>query len=255
MAEFHERQWAWNLDGDEIQVRASDDGDGLTLSGYIARFGEVTEINDWLGSYTEELKRGAFARTLAERGPAKIKMQFNHGHDPAFGALPIGVWTDLREDRKGLWGEGRIHDTWHTIPIRAAIESGALDGMSFKFRVIGENWRKAKTPTEQDHRQLTEVALHEAGVVVHQAYAGTSVGLRSRALDLYRSAFDGHVVTGASVVATLSETREAVAPVGDTDPAIRTEADPPAGITRREMRIRALTSLGVIPSDPDRGAA
>ena len=82
-------------------------------------------------------------KTLAERGPSKVKMQFNHGHDPAFGALPIGVWTDLREDRKGLWGEGRIHDTWHTIPIRAAIESGALDGMSFKFKVIGENWRKA----------------------------------------------------------------------------------------------------------------
>ena len=46
MAEFHERQWAWNLDGDEIQVRAAEDGDGLTLSGYIARFGEVTEIED-----------------------------------------------------------------------------------------------------------------------------------------------------------------------------------------------------------------
>lgn len=247
--QVHERTLSADLS--EFEFRAADDGDGLTVTGYIAKFGERTVIQDWLGEYTEEIKRGAFARTLAERGPAKIKMQFNHGHDPAFGALPIGVWTDLREDRKGLWGEGRIHDTWHTIPIRAAIESGALDGQSFKFKVIGETMRKADKPGDLDHRTLTEVALFEAGPVVHPAYEATTVGLRSQALDLWRS----HGVTVPPVVATLSETREAVAPVGDTDPAIRTEADPPAGITRREMRIRALTSLGVIPSDPDRGAA
>lgn len=251
MAEFHERQWAWNLDGDEIQVRAAEDGDGLTLSGYIARFGEVTEIDDWLGSYTEEIKRGAFTRTLAERGPARIKMQFNHGHDPAFGALPIGVWTDLREDRKGLWGEGRIHDTWHTIPIRAAVESGALDGMSFKFRVIADNWRKAKTPGERDHRQLTEIALHEAGVVVHQAYEGTSVGLRSRALDLYRSAYSGAQHDRAGIMPEVT----AVVPGDDTDPENRTEADPAGGITRRDMHRMVLSALGVIPDEPDRGAA
>lgn len=246
--QVHERALSAELG--EFEFRAAPDGDGLSVSGYIAKFGERTQIEDWLGVYTEEIKRGAFTRTLAKRGPAKVKMQFNHGHDPAFGALPIGVWTDLREDRKGLWGEGRIHDTWHTIPIRAAIESGALDGMSFKFKVIGENWRKASAAGETDHRQLTEVALFEAGVVVHPAYEGTSVGIRSRALDLFRE----HVVMREDDAATLGGESEAVAPVGDTDPN-RAEAGPPVGITRREMRMRALTSLGVIPSDPDRGAA
>ncbi len=239
----------------DFEFRESAGGDGLTISGWVARFGEPVEIEDWAGHYVEEIKRGAFAKTLAERGPSKVKMQFSHGHDSMFGTLPVGVWTTLEEKRQGLWGEGRMLDTWHTVPIRAAIEAGALDGMSVKFRVISENWRKATKAGELDYRQVTEIALFEAGMVVHPAYEGTSVGLRSRALDLYRSEFGGHVVTVASDVATLSETREAVAPVGDTDPAIRTEADPPAGITRREMRIRALTSLGVIPSDPDRGAA
>lgn len=249
MAEFvHERALSAELG--EFEFRAAPDGDGLSVSGYIAKFGERTTISDWLGDYTEEIRRGAFTKTLAERGPSKVKMQFNHGHDPAFGALPIGVWTDLREDRKGLWGEGRIHDTWHTIPIRAAIESGALDGMSFKFKVIGENWRKASKAGEADHRQLTEVALFEAGVVVHPAYEGTSVGIRSQALNLFRE----HVAIRGDDAATLGGECEAVAPVGDTDPN-RAEADPPAGITRREMRIRALTSLGVISNDPDRGAA
>ena len=117
------------VDAGEFEVRAADDGDGLSIAGWITRFGEPTVIEDWLGSYTEEIKRGAFAKTIGERGAAKVKMQLNHGHDQLFGALPIGVWTELVEKPKGLWGEGRIHDNWHTIPIRAAIESGALDGM------------------------------------------------------------------------------------------------------------------------------
>lgn len=246
---IHVRSMTFNVGADGIEVRAADDGDGLTLAGYIARFGEETVIEDWMGNYTEEIKRGAFARTLAERGPAKIKMQFNHGSDPAFGALPVGVWTELREDRKGLFGEGRVHDTWHTIPIRAAIESGALDGMSFKFKVIADQWRKGDPKTKQlDHRTLTEVALYEAGVVVHQAYEGTSVGLRSRALEMFRREY-----APVSQPAATVPVETAVAPVGDTDP-VRAEADPPVGITRREMRLQALSALGVI-HDSDRGAA
>ena len=253
MAEqIHERQIDCDLG--EFEFRADPSGDGLTLSGYIAKFGEKSVIQDWLGEYIEEIKRGAFANTIATRGAAKIKMQFNHGHDSTFGALPIGTWSELREDRKGLFGEGRIHDTWHTVPIRAAIESGALDGMSFKFKVIGETMRKSTKAGELDHRILTEVALFEAGPVVHPAYEGTTVGVRSRGLALWREAYGVRAVEvthGADTV--VPDT--AVTPVGDTDPETRTVADPPVGITRRDMRLRALTALGAIPNDQDRGAA
>jgi HK97 family phage prohead protease len=253
---FHVRQSAtWNVDGEDLEFRASPDGDGLTVSGYIARFGDPTVIEDWMGNYTEELKRGAFTRTLAERGASKVKMQFNHGADSAFGALPVGVWTDLREDRKGLFGEGRIHDTWHTIPIQAAIRSGALDGMSFKFKVIQDAWRKGDPKANTlDHRTLTEVALYEAGMVVHPAYESTTLALRSRALDMLRREMGDHASdVPAPVRADTLTDEKAVAPVGDTDP-VRAEAGPPVGITRREMRQKALSALGVI-HDSDRGAA
>lgn len=279
---------SWNVNADGLEFRAAEDGDGLTVTGYIARFAEPTVIEDWMGNYTEEIKRGAFTRTLAERGAAKIKMQFNHGSDPAFGALPVGVWTDLREDRKGLFGEGRIHDTWHTVPIRAAIESGALDGMSFKFKVIADQWRKADPKTNAlDHRTLTEVALYEAGVVVHQAYEGTTVALRSQALDMWRQELSESKASAGTYKITVNNNMDrthlgkkltdilrdyessgralplvgagtmsgevAVAPVGDTP--VKAEAVPPVGITRREMRIRALSALEMIPRDSDRGAA
>lgn len=231
---------------DGWEVRAAPDGDGLTIAGYVAKFNERTNISDFLGDYVEQIKPGAFTRTLAERGAGKVKMQFNHGHDATFGTLPIGVWTSLREDRKGLWAEGRIHDNWHTLPIRAAIESGALDGMSFRFKTIAEEWRAAKDDQSLDERTLTEVALFEAGPVVSPAYEGTTVGVRMAALDMLRALERAHNDDDAAQCATLVDDQP-VAPVGDSGPE-RAEADAPDGITRREMRQQALTRLGAMTS-------
>jgi uncharacterized protein len=340
--QFHVRDLSCELG--EFEFRQNGQGNGLTISGYIARFNEPTVIEDFLGRYTEEIAPGAFDRTLATRGAGKVKMQFNHGHDPAFGQLPIGVWTSMRADKKGLWGEGQIHDTWHTVPIRAAIESGALDGQSFKFKVIADTWRKG-TGKELDHRTLTEVAMAEAGPVVNQAYATTSVSLRSQALALYRqmggagrdirsieseyvflprqqklyaemedlvdvfgkfdqtSGADGahymadnpfvgeglacancaffegprgcELVAGdvdpaalcklwvipeslvavrSTIGAATMTADKAAPPVGGTSPN-QAVAGPPVGITRREMRLSALSRLGEIPNVSDRGAA
>ena len=229
---------------DGWEVRAAPDGDGLTIAGYIAKFNERTNISDFFGDYVEQIKPGAFTRTLADRA-GKVKMQFNHGHDATFGTLPIGVWTSLREDRKGLWAEGRIHDNWHTLPIRAAIESGALDGMSFRFKAIAEEWRAAADEQSLDERTLTEVALFEAGPVVNPAYEGTTVGVRMAALDMLRGLDPSHYDPVRSLCTTLV-VDQPVAPVGDSGPA-RAEADAPVGITRRDMRQQALSRLGAMP--------
>ena len=229
---------------DGWEVRAAPDGDGLTIAGYAAKFNERTPISDFLGDYFEQIKPGAFTRTLADRA-GKVKMQFNHGHDATFGTLPIGVWTSLREDRKGLWAEGRIHDNWHTLPIRAAIESGALDGMSFRFKAIAEEWRAAADEQSLDERTLTEVALFEAGPVVNPAYEGTTVGVRMAALDMLRGLGRSHYDLERSLCTTL-DADQPVAPVGDSGPE-RAEADAPVGITRRDMRHQALSRLGAMP--------
>ena len=41
---------------------------------------------------------GAFAKSIAERGPGGIRMLFQH--DPA---TPIGTWREIREDSRGLF--------------------------------------------------------------------------------------------------------------------------------------------------------
>ena len=155
-----------SLPADASEFRFATTGDGLTISGWLTRFGEPTQISDWMGDYIETMARGAFAKTLVERGPARVKMMFNHGHDQLLGEAPQGVWTLIEERKQGLWGEGRMLDSWHTIPVRAAIEAGALDGMSVRIRVIGEKMRKAVKPGELDERTITEASLLESGPVV-----------------------------------------------------------------------------------------
>ena len=121
----------------EFEVRSIDEGDGLTLSGYAAVFDTPTRIDSWEGRFDEVIARGAFRKTISERMPI---LQWNHGNDPAVGQVPIGAIKTIREDARGLFIEARLHDNDHVRPIRDAIASGAVTGMSFRFQVIKDHW-------------------------------------------------------------------------------------------------------------------
>lgn len=184
--------------------RADDDtaGDGRTLSGYAAVFGQDTEIDSWEGMFTETIRKGAFRKTIRESTPV---MQFDHGRHPLIGSLPIGSISDLREDDQGLFIEGRITDNWLMQPVRDAIAEQTVNGMSFRFEVVREEWRdqagKLVKPEEvldllwmpgdrgPLRRELIELKCRELGPVVFPAYAGTAVSVRSRgmAAELARS--------------------------------------------------------------------
>lgn len=156
-------------------LERADDEDGLTLAGYAAVFNARTTIDSWEGLFEEEVAPGAFKKSLRERTPL---MQFDHGHHPMVGSLPIGQIKTLREDAEGLYVEARLHDNWMVEPVRDAIASGAIDGMSFRFSVVQEKWsdRAGMLPL----RTLKEVKLFEVGPVVWPAYEQTSVGVRAR---------------------------------------------------------------------------
>lgn len=179
-----------------FELRADDEaGDGLTLDGIAATFGQPTEIDSWEGVFTEQIRKGAFRKTLRENTPV---MQFDHGHHPLIGSIPIGAITDLRETDEGLAVQARLSDNWLIQPVRDAIAERSITGMSFRFSVVREEWHDAAgkrvRPDELDAllwapgergplmRTLVEVRLHELGPVVFPAYASTSVGVRARHL-------------------------------------------------------------------------
>lgn len=179
----------------EFRLADGENDDGYNLRGYAAVFDQETEIRSWEGDFIETLAKGAFKKTLKER-KGKIQMQYDHGRDIRVGTTPIGYYRDLQEDDHGLDVDGRLHQNDVVEPVRQAIESGAIYGMSFKFRVIRDEWRDQKgklvkpeqllnllwggdperTPLR---RTIKEVQLFEAGPVSTPAYDGTSVGVRS----------------------------------------------------------------------------
>lgn len=99
---------------------------------------------------------GAFADSIRQRGVLGIKLLFQH--DPA---QPIGVWTVLREDARGLYVEGRLMpEVTKAREVHALMRAGALDGLSIGFRTV-----KARRDRASGLRRLEKVDLWEISVV------------------------------------------------------------------------------------------
>lgn len=210
-------------------ARADDgaNGDGLTLSGYAAVYDTPTLIDSWEGTFHEQIKRGAFSKTIRESTPV---LQFDHGRHPLIGSIPIGSIKSLKEDDHGLAVSARMSSNWLTEPIREAIAEQSIKGMSFRFEVIKDEWRdvhgKLITNLEELQkllwdagdrgplqRTLKEVRLHELGPVVWPAYSETEVSLRSRqVVDAL-----ANPAVRAEVAKLMFVTRDDITPVADTE--------------------------------------
>lgn len=206
---------------------AEQTGDGLTLTGYAAVFNRSTFIDNYEGRFEERIKKGAFARTINARTPV---LQFEHGRHPLLGSMPLGTITKLREDDHGLYVEARLADNWLIEPVRDAIASGAIDGMSFRFNVMKESWDDSG---EMPVRTLEEVRLLELGPVVFPAYDSTSVGVRSADLAplLNLPDADRAAIARTLIVGTLTEPAPGTSEGTATEP---TATPNPVGLTQSE---------------------
>lgn len=126
---------------------AAVEADG-TFAGYASLFGEAD-----LGK--DVMERGAFATSLKARGAAGIRMLFQH--DPA---EPIGVWTEMREDARGLFARGQLNlEVARAREVLALMRGGGLDGLSIGFRTVRS--RRGASGL----RHVTEADLWEVSVV------------------------------------------------------------------------------------------
>ncbi len=115
---------------------------------------------------------GAFADSLRQRGIAGIKLLFQHDANQ-----PIGVWTQLREDARGLYAHGRLMpEVTKAREVHALMRAGALDGLSIGFRTVkGRRDRAAGT------RRLERIDLWEISVVTFPMQPDARVGTVKRA--------------------------------------------------------------------------
>lgn len=153
----------------DIEIRG---GDGRTVSGICCPFDSPTEIREGQHTFTEVVKRGAWSRTIAERGPNRIKFLAQHDHR----ALPLGRAVLLREDASGLYGEFRVSKTEKGDEILELIRDGALDALSVGFEVIRDRWSN-----RMSHREIHEGKLREVSAVTFGAYSDAVIlGVRNQ---------------------------------------------------------------------------
>ena len=119
------------------------------FSGYASLFGKVD-----LGKDVAE--PGAFANSLRLRGTSGIRMLFQHDANE-----PIGTWTEIREDARGLFVRGRLASgVRRAREVRSLMRGGALDGLSIGFRTV-----RARRDPASGVRRIIEADLWEISVV------------------------------------------------------------------------------------------
>lgn len=136
-----------------LEIKAVEE-DGF-FSGYGAVFNNV----DW---YNDIILPGAFTKSLA-RWAEKNKMPpvlWNHDDGE-----PIGVYTKVFEDEKGLFVEGKllINDVPRAKSTHALLRARAIDGLS-----IGYSTKQANKKAN-GIRELVELDLSEISIVTKPA--------------------------------------------------------------------------------------
>lgn len=134
-----------------LQVKElTEDG---TFEGYGSIFGNVD-------AYGEKVMPGAFVESLAKHRREGTNVLMLWQHDPD---NPIGVWEDLAEDAKGLYGKGRlILEIQKAREVRALMLQKAIGGLSIGYREI-------ETEPDGNVRLLKKLELYEISPVAFPA--------------------------------------------------------------------------------------
>ena len=118
------------------------------VPGTFAGYGSVFSVQDLGG---DVILPGAFKDSLAAwKAKGKFpKMLWSHGYDD--NSMPVGVWTKMEEDSKGLYVEGRLIalETDRGRQLHEGMQAGAIDAMSITYVATdviygskeGEPWR------------------------------------------------------------------------------------------------------------------
>ena len=136
-----------------LQIKAA--GDDGTVEGY----GSVFGVRD---NYDDVIAKGAFVKSLKDHKAAGTMPAMLWQHDAD---KPIGVWTEMVEDEKGLRIKGQLAmETVKGKEAHALLKMGALNGLSIGF--MSKEWAYDR---DTEVRTLTAIDLWEVSLVTFPA--------------------------------------------------------------------------------------
>jgi Escherichia/Staphylococcus phage prohead protease len=144
-----------------FEVKAESNDDDGTISGYGSTFGHVD-------SYGDTVAKGAFNKTITEaksgtgQWPA---MLLQHGGLTSEDATPIGIWTGMDEDDRGLKLKGKLavnttrgSDAYNLLKMKPR---PALNGLSIGYIAKDFELHKSGSHPLGARRTLKSVDLKE----------------------------------------------------------------------------------------------
>lgn len=164
----------------EVKFAADDVKSTGEFAGYGAVFGNVD-------AYGDVIREGAFHATLADwKQTGKLPpMLLQHGGMGLTDGdqMPIGKWTKMAEDSRGLYAEGKLInlDTERGKTVYGALKEGVLDGLSIGYRT--KDFTPRSKP-EDPRRVLKAVDLVELSVVTFPANGKARISSVKSAVDM-----------------------------------------------------------------------
>jgi HK97 family phage prohead protease len=153
----------------EIVLKDLDEG-SRKVSMYLSSFDEMDSDNDII-------RRGAFKKSIQERGPnssSNRKIAFLRYHN---WEKPIGKFLELREDQKGLYAVAQLSKSDDGMNAFADYQEGVIREHSIGFRYVKDKIKYIEDENMESggYYEINEVALFEGSAVTFGANEFTNV--------------------------------------------------------------------------------
>ena len=131
----------------------------VNADGTVEGYGSVFGVRD---NYDDVIAKGAFVQSLKGHKAAGTMPAMLWQHDAD---KPIGIWTEMVEDEKGLRIKGQLAmETVKGKEAHALLKMGAINGLSIGF--MSKEWAYDR---ETEVRTLTAIDLWEVSLVTFPA--------------------------------------------------------------------------------------
>lgn len=138
-------------------------------------------LSEDLGGFRERIVPDAIDRTFTEK--IDVRALVDHDSAKVLGRLSAGTLR-MKVTAKGLQVEVDPPETSYARDVIESIRRGDIDGMSFAFRTLTDDWRlEDGVPT----RDVIDMRVREVSVVTWPAYVSTEVDVARRSLEAFQS--------------------------------------------------------------------
>lgn len=154
------------------EVRKNEDSNTGHITGVPIVFEQATDIG---GYFEETIARGAISEDVLR----DVALFYNHDLNTKPLARTRTGKLKLTIENDGVHMDADVNlERSDSKDLYLAIQDGDIDGMSFMFRIEGEEW--TDLDTDYPKRRITKIGyVQEVSAVNYPAYEGTSINARS----------------------------------------------------------------------------